>query len=149
MRFELKTTPKKGKKKATRMSGGEFMVEQKRLELSTLTLPVWCSSQLSYCPGCMLHNISSFFWLCKRYFWKSWKFFCWWSFRPDRFSGVGEGLWCRFTPWKQPPQIVSQILVVTSITAFETTCRTDGEKNSIFFGFFYKKRLTFSFFLVH
>ena len=26
------------------------MVEQKRLELSTLTLPVWCSSQLSYCP---------------------------------------------------------------------------------------------------
>ena len=29
------------------------MVEQKRLELSTLTLPVWCSSQLSYCPVIM------------------------------------------------------------------------------------------------
>ena len=41
------------------------MVEQKRLELSTPTLPVWRSSQLSYCPA-MFYNVSRTVRFCKR-----------------------------------------------------------------------------------
>ena len=56
------------------------MVEQKRLELSTLTLPVWCSSQLSYCPVMMLYNVtpeivfSSCFWQKIQLFLKKYRF---------------------------------------------------------------------------
>ena len=53
------------------------MVEKKGLEPSTLTLPVWCSSQLSYFPNCfvllmytVLRKLQFFFVLKNRFFQK-------------------------------------------------------------------------------